>query len=298
MSERFIKFIPNEKSAWLREHHTPLFLLLSLAIERAHWHLQDNELGLMQGDSILGTPKKAGITPKQYTLAIKKGEEFGIWEVVYNKKNDDLNKGQKRTIKGTINCIVVNLKNTMCWDLNFQIKDNQKDEQRTTKGQYTKKEQENKESFICIKETNKEKIVHNSVVNSSLFQNEKVSEEHIESIQSYFDSHAIIVDKPTIYRWLKNHPLEKILDNISYTFSKNNVKNFGAYLETALRDNFAQNEKNRQTNRDFALNFINTKKVTSLKMTKNYLSDENDGQDYQFKLDPELFKDMLERKYG
>jgi len=37
MSERFIKYIPSDKAAWFRQHHTALYLLLSLAVERARW---------------------------------------------------------------------------------------------------------------------------------------------------------------------------------------------------------------------------------------------------------------------
>ena len=156
MSERFIKYLPNEKAAWLRQHHTALYLLISLAIERARWTVGTCELGLIQGDAILGDPSKAGISPKQYVSAIAKGVELGIWEKVYSRADAELSKGQKRTIKGTIKALVVNIKDPMCWDLNLNSEDNQKDKQRTSKGQVkdnkrrmNKNEEEKKE---CIKD--------------------------------------------------------------------------------------------------------------------------------------------------
>lgn len=145
MSERFIKYLPNEKAAWLRKHHTALYLLLSLAVERARWSNKECPLGLKQGDAILGNPKQAGISPKQYVNAIQKGIELGIWEKVYSRKDPELNKGQKRTIKGTIKSLVINVKDTGIWDLNIKNMDNHKDNDRTMTGQSQDNKQEQQE---------------------------------------------------------------------------------------------------------------------------------------------------------
>ena len=172
MSEHFRMYIPNAQSAIFREHHTALFLLLSYAVENVHWYLEPSELGLHQGDCILGSPKKAGISPKQYALAIQKGVQFGLWEIVYNKKNAGLSKGQKRTINGTINSIVVNIKDPMFWDLNLQKEDKQKDKQRTNKGQtppiYNKEPKE-------LKQINNNNVVADFISSLSLSDSEKDS---------------------------------------------------------------------------------------------------------------------------
>lgn len=132
MSERFIKYIPSEKSKWLRKHHTALYLLLSLAIEQARWSDDHND-GLMAGDSILGNFEDAGITRQQYRDALTKGESLGIWEVVYNRNCKKFLETQKRTIKRTIKCVVVNIKDSDVWDLNLNRDNQQKNQQGTNR---------------------------------------------------------------------------------------------------------------------------------------------------------------------
>ena len=121
MSERFIKYIPSEKSAWLRKHYPSVFLLLSLAIEQARWS-EDILDGLLPGDAILGNYEDAGLTRKQYRTALDKGIELGYWEVVFNQKDKNLVKSPKRAIKRAIKSIVINITNSSIWDLNIPIK--------------------------------------------------------------------------------------------------------------------------------------------------------------------------------
>lgn len=132
MPERFIKYIPSEKAKWLRKHHTALYLLLSLAVEQARWSDDHND-GLLAGDSILGNFEDAGTTRQQYRDAIIKGENLGIWEVVYNRNCKKLLETPKRTIKRTIKSIVVNIKNSEVWDLNINAKNQSENQQGTNR---------------------------------------------------------------------------------------------------------------------------------------------------------------------
>lgn len=122
MSDRFIKYIPSEFTSFLRQYHTPLYLLLSLAAERARFQPGESALGLLPGDAILGSYEEAGISRQQYRDAIEKGESLGVWEVVFVPKSK---KTKKRTIKGTIKAIVVNIKDTRTWDLNLKQENHQ-----------------------------------------------------------------------------------------------------------------------------------------------------------------------------
>lgn len=152
MAERFIKYLPNDKAAWLRKHHTALYLLLSLAVERVRWDSEDSPLGLKQGDVILGSFEEAGISRQQYRDAILMGENLGIWEVVYNRKCKKLLETPKRTIKGTIKCIVVNLRETMCWDANLKVENHQENHQGTIKEPSENHKQEQLRTNKNIKE--------------------------------------------------------------------------------------------------------------------------------------------------
>lgn len=131
----FIKYIPSEKAAWLRQHHTTVYLLLSLAVERARWEKDVSLDGLIFGDAILGSYKEAGLSRQQYRDAIEKGESLGIWEVVWNPK---IPKHQKRTIKRTIKSIVVNIKESDIWDINIKIDNHDENHQGTIKEPQTK----------------------------------------------------------------------------------------------------------------------------------------------------------------
>jgi hypothetical protein len=181
-SKNFIKYIPSEKSSWLRKNHTALYLLLSLAAERARWENTEYLDGLIPGDAILGNFEEAGITRQQYRDAIEKGEKLGIWEVVWNQKST---KHQKRTIKRTIKSIVVNIRNSDIWDINL--------EKRTICGtmrepsenhkQERKERKERKELLFCIPD---------QVVGKS--QKNEISKKVVEEIKSCKKRHVSGID--------------------------------------------------------------------------------------------------------
>jgi hypothetical protein len=165
MSESFIKYIANDKAKWLREKHTALYLLLSLAVERVRWENTPCPKGLLQGDALLGSYKEAGISRQQYRDAIDKGIKFGIWKIVYNKsaKGERKFEQQKRTTDGTIGCIVVNITNPMCWDLNLKAR-NQPKNLRGTSGEPVgnhiledKEDKEDKEVILFVGDASNEK---------------------------------------------------------------------------------------------------------------------------------------------
>lgn len=146
--DNFIKFIPEQESDWLQEHETNAFLLL-IHIAKVARKTEKLDDGLKFGDALIGeneTPKKCGLTPKEFRNAKEKLESLGYITEVYNQKWDqpryidkckkllEIPKTQKRAIKRAIFCSVVNLCNTRVFDINRKSRGDQKGERGTNDG--------------------------------------------------------------------------------------------------------------------------------------------------------------------
>ena len=146
MSERFIKYIPSEKASWLRQNYPNAFLLLSYIAENARRYA-DKEDGLEVGDVIIGrveTPKKCGLTEKEFRGALDKLIEFQYVEIVYSPKAEK-SKTRKRAIKRAIKSLVVCLINSDIYDINSEDKGHISGFMRAIKGPQTKNVKNEKE---------------------------------------------------------------------------------------------------------------------------------------------------------
>ncbi len=165
--------------------------------------------------------------------------------------------------------------------------DQQNDQQNDQQFDH-KQEAKNKEHIACLKEASKKREIAASL---PLSQKEK---EDSESIFAYLAEYSISM--PSINRWIKKYSPEKVVKTINLMKRKGKqVKNHGAWIETALKENFAQEEEFRLLNREFAIKFKNENNVKVLRINKNYCVD--NSIDYQFNLPPQTFQDMLKRKY-
>lgn len=284
MSQRFIKYLPNEKASWLRQHHTPLYLLLTLAMERARWHNEPCPLGLEQGDAILGSFEEAGISRKQYRDAIEKGCEFDVWEIVWNHKNP---KQQKRAIKGAIKALVVNIRNPMCWDLNLSNEGHDQGQSRANKGPIEghkrrtlrrEEEKERKKKDVVRHCGN----VHNSVVeakapdesyeqshnvDSSFISSEKINSfpaEEEQILQEIIDFRfycGAAISESTRLRWMRSDSLNwhDIRSGLAY-YKQMEKKKIAkgeyfdapeAYLEKILKDRLWESHERREKVKQF-----------------------------------------------
>jgi hypothetical protein len=112
-NEKFLKFLPCEKSFWLLRSFPKAFLLLAHIAEFAQRSLESDE-GLLFGDVILGNFREIGLSHKEYRTAMGKLIQYGFIETVWNEKNKAK---QKRAIKRAIKREVVNLINFEVWDI-------------------------------------------------------------------------------------------------------------------------------------------------------------------------------------
>lgn len=142
MSDFYSKLIDCRKSDWLQEEYPNAFLLLSYIAR----HCRKTNLvpdGLEIGDCMVGeieTPKKCGLSSKEYRNAMQKLIEFGLIEIVYNPQSRKLKKGnnflepQKRAIKRASQCKIVNICSTEVYDIRFNDKGDQKGESGASQG--------------------------------------------------------------------------------------------------------------------------------------------------------------------
>lgn len=159
-----------------------------------------------------------------------------------------------------------------------------------------KQEQENKDVVNCLKETRKKNIV----VSLSLSDHEKIKKEittdQVEAVFVYLESVGQTTQEVVVKRWLRTFGEEKLVANIALVIKQNTFKDFGASVCDACKNDYARIAKNIEINKDFAFIFKNSNKITTLRLNKKYCVDKN-GDDYQYSLDPEQFKEILERKF-
>lgn len=150
MSDRFIKMIDSTKTDELQEYFPNAFLLLCYIARRARRTLDDT-YGLEPGDAIVGeleSSKKSGLSKKAYRNALEKLEELGFVKTVFNPKNK---KPQKRAIKRAIKSKVVQLCDDSIFDINREVKGDQKGKLRANKGRSEGDKQERQERTKNVK---------------------------------------------------------------------------------------------------------------------------------------------------
>lgn len=142
MTDFFVRLFTSEKADWLQEYYPSAFLLLSYIARhcRRTTNIPD---GLEFGDCIIGeieTPRKCGLSTKEFRNARDKLIEFGMLEIVFHPKPEKTVKGvkiifpQKRAIKRAIKSMVVNLCNIEIYDISFEHRGEQKVDQGANKG--------------------------------------------------------------------------------------------------------------------------------------------------------------------
>lgn len=160
MTDFFVRLLTSEKTDWLQEHYPSAFLLLSYIARhcRRTTNIPD---GLEFGDCIIGeieTPRKCGLSTKEFRNARDKLIEFGMIEIVYHPKPEKTVNGvkiifpQKRTIKRAIKSMVVNLCNIEVYDITFDHRGEQKVDQGANKGRSEGDKQRTEQKDKNVKE--------------------------------------------------------------------------------------------------------------------------------------------------
>lgn len=127
-NQRFLKYIPSEKTSWLRQKHPNAFLLLSLIAERAR-RTVDSPDGYEIGECHIGDYRAAGIeTENKYRTAL----QVLIREKIVKKVETCRTRKNSTTGTTTVGTKVKILKSEI-WDLNLDD-DHDRCHDRTTTG--------------------------------------------------------------------------------------------------------------------------------------------------------------------
>lgn len=153
--------------------------------------------------------------------------------------------------------------------------------------------------FAFAKETRKKDFPDFAVplpLSQKAKESSQISDDEIEGIWCYLESVGHPTGRPTITRWLKKHGEERVIRNIRHVLEKQAFRVFGASVEDACKNDYAQQSVHIEENMKFAVEFKREKNVFSLKINKKYCSDDS-GNDFQYSLDPKTFRKMLRKKY-
>ena len=160
--ERFIKFIPSQKSEWLLKNHPNAFLLLTLIAMRArrvNGHPDGLEIGMAQ----IGDYKSSGIeSERKYRTA-----KDVLIKICAVKIVETARKRKKSTTRTTTNGTLVILLQSDIWDVNPEHRDDRSDDRATTERRPSDDEQERrkkKKEKINKKESQPEKVAFRECV--------------------------------------------------------------------------------------------------------------------------------------
>lgn len=130
----------------------------------------------------------------------------------------------------------------------------------------------------------------------------RVSEEQIKEdfvlLCDFVQQKKIPVKPEELERWLRKHGSHTVLSNLDLmTRQKITVRVPGAWMERAIREDWAKLKKNEPVNRKFAEAFKAKNNWTELAILQKYCTIERTGYDLPFNFDPETFKAVLVSKY-
>lgn len=130
----------------------------------------------------------------------------------------------------------------------------------------------------------------------------KFSESQIKEdfslICNFVQEKKIPLKPEELERWIRNHGGHTVLSNLDLmTRQKNLVRSPGAWMERAIREDWAKLKKNEPVNKKFAEAFKAKNNWTELSILQKYCTIERTGYDLPFNFDPETFKAVLMSKY-
>jgi len=139
MSERFIKFIPSEKTEWLIKKNSYAFCLLCLIASRARRYSGHLD-GLEIGEAHIGNWKSYGMSQQNYRTAKDLLCKLNIIKIIETNRNRK-NPTTGVTTLGT----KVKLLNSDIWDINIESANDSSNDDLTTPQRRTRKKERKKE---------------------------------------------------------------------------------------------------------------------------------------------------------
>lgn len=96
-----------------------------------------------------------------------------------------------------------------------------------------------------------------------------------------------------IRSWVNHYTLADVKLTVGHVLSLPAKRSFAAYVQTLLRDKFAQNERNMALNRSLVNTVIKEESATHFDVLKKYVIDNVTKMSYMLNLDPKVFKGQI-----
>lgn len=181
----------------------------------------------------------------------------------------------------------------------------------TIQRRYNEKERKERKEEIRLKEaivvsplSDKNKKEKEYQTEESVFSDSKNKfrdpefKESIEIIKMLVDKYKMPITEKEIIRWVYKYTGYVVVSNMNLLIPKlNKVDRPGAWMETALKGDWAKLKKNEPINKKFAEDFRDKTNWSDLKINKKYCTIMSASYDLQFNFEPEIFKDILTSKY-
>lgn len=101
-----------------------------------------------------------------------------------------------------------------------------------------------------------------------------------------------------INSWLKKYSFERIRENLLLLSKEKEIKTTHArWMEKALKEDYAQQRKNVEINKKWLTAFKSAVGWKDVTITKTYATHAPSGKDFQFKIDPDRFSNMIKDCY-
>lgn len=118
------------------------------------------------------------------------------------------------------------------------------------------------------------------------------------ALQAYAGSYDLKIGETSLVRWIAKYDLERVTANLSLLVeTKDTINKHEAWMESALKEDYAKKNQNVLINREFVARFKEEKHWTELKITKAYCRHEPSEKDYKLNLPPENFQKMINDCY-
>ncbi len=277
---------------WFDNEHT--FKFVTWAFSRCHIR---PHVELIYG-------KEINLAPYEFLASrLSSPQECFLSENIF--RNQLISMQKANLLKKTTNCLTnkytcyIWLTDSFCKMNNQQ--NNQQGRKKITNRQPTplyKSESEENIAIIAKKEASKkkEKIASSPFSpKSPLFQKEKKNED-IEVIQAFYEAKGLEFTSKDLELWLKKYGSDYLTGTIQLLLKRQTKpSNWTKTVQAALSGSWLTEEQNSIENREFAIKFKAENNWSELHITKKYCTDAQTSRDFQFKQDPQEFRNYFKK---
>jgi hypothetical protein len=244
------------------------------------------------GEALIGDYQSAGIqTRGEYRHAL----DILILNKILIKVETCRNRKKATTGTTTTGTKVRLLDSTIC-DINLEDNNHRNNHRTTTEQPPNNHEEEAKERKNIKKsekESEKEKVASPppSLASSPPFC-VKNTEEDLKVLMIFVSENNLSIRQHVLGDWLKKYESNYIVNQLAIVM-KRKPKNIEALMNKALKEDFADETIRKHDNANFAMMIKNENDWKDLKLNKSCCTNTLTGNDYQYHLPRQTFKDAL-----